>query len=247
VGSGAGTAWGPGSYAAAHGAAFGNNADANGTGSLAVGENSYAAGPGDLAIGTGAHVGADNSTAVGTGATIAATSANSVALGAGASVGANAPNATALGFGATIDAGASNSVALGANSVASAPNTVSVGAPGSERRITNVAAGVDGTDAVNVNQLNAAVASNNASLAQIDHHVQVAYSGVAMGMAMSAAPLTLSQGEQGISGGVATFGGRTAFGFHYQGQPTGKVNVGVAVGVSDTGTVGASAGIGVKF
>jgi hypothetical protein len=46
---------------------------------------------------------------------------------------------------------------------------------------------------------------------------------------------------------VATFGGRTAFGFHYQGQPTGKLNVGVAIGVSDSGTVGAAAGVGVKF
>jgi trimeric autotransporter adhesin len=32
-------------------------------------------------------------------------------------------------------------------------NTVSVGAPGSERRITNVAAGINPTDAVNVSQL----------------------------------------------------------------------------------------------
>ena len=47
-------------------------------------------------------------------------------------------------------------MALGANSVANAPNTVSVGSPGAERRITNVAPGILGTDAVNVNQLQSA-------------------------------------------------------------------------------------------
>ena len=59
--------------------------------------------------------------------------------------------ATALGNGATVTA--SNSVALGANSIANQPNTVSVGAPGAERRITNVALGIAPTDAVNVSQL----------------------------------------------------------------------------------------------
>ena len=44
-------------------------------------------------------------------------------------------------------------MALGANSIANQPNTVSVGAPGAERRITNVAPGIAPTDAVNVSQL----------------------------------------------------------------------------------------------
>jgi autotransporter adhesin len=246
-GTGPGFAWGPGSHAAAHGSAFGVNANANGTDSFAAGENAFAAGQGDLAVGFNSHVGADNSTAVGTNTSIAASSPNSTAIGAGATVGANAANSTALGFGATINANASNSVALGANSVASAPNTVSVGAAGSERRITNVAAGVGATDAVNVGQLTALANSAQAGILNLDHRVNRAYSGVAMGMAMSAAPLALSQGEQGISGGVGTFGGRTAFGFHYQGQPTGKLNIGVAIGVGVDGTVGASAGLGVKF
>ncbi|RBL00050.1 hypothetical protein BRN38_08360, partial [Xanthomonas oryzae pv. oryzae] len=60
---------------------------------------------------------------------------------------------TALGYFST--ARGANSVALGANSVATRANTVSVGAAGNERQITNVAAGTQGTDAVNLNQLNA--------------------------------------------------------------------------------------------
>jgi autotransporter adhesin len=68
---------------------------------------------------------------------------------------ATGPNSTAIGHGA--QATASNSVALGAGSIADRPNTVSVGFPGGERIIANVAPGYFGTDAVNVNQLNAAI------------------------------------------------------------------------------------------
>src|SRR5690606_29258413 len=52
-------------------------------------------------------------------------------------------------------AAAENSVALGAGSVADRANSVSVGEVGGERQITNVAAGTEGTDAVNLDQLNA--------------------------------------------------------------------------------------------
>ena len=46
-------------------------------------------------------------------------------------------------------------MALGQGSIADEENTLSVGSDGSERRITNVAAGVNDTDAVNMSQLNA--------------------------------------------------------------------------------------------
>lgn len=63
-----------------------------------------------------------------------------------------------MALGSLARATAANSVALGAVSVADQANTVSVGAVGSERRIVNVAAGTAGTDAVNLSQLNAAIA-----------------------------------------------------------------------------------------
>ena len=50
-------------------------------------------------------------------------------------------------------AAADNSVALGTGSVADEENTISVGSSTNQRRITNVAAGVNATDAVNVSQL----------------------------------------------------------------------------------------------
>jgi autotransporter adhesin len=74
---------------------------------------------------------------------------NSAAGGAGAV--ASGADSTALGNGA--QASANNSVALGAGSVADREGTVSVGAVGSERQITNVAAGTVATDAVNLSQL----------------------------------------------------------------------------------------------
>ena len=59
----------------------------------------------------------------------------------------------ALGIGA--NANASGSVALGAYSIANEDNTVSIGRAGSERRIVNVADGINETDAATVGQLNA--------------------------------------------------------------------------------------------
>jgi autotransporter adhesin len=67
-----------------------------------------------------------------------------------------------------VTSGATNSVALGNNSIADEPNTVSVGSVGSERRITNVAPGVNSTDAVNKGQLdqtNARVSKNASNIA----------------------------------------------------------------------------------
>ena len=58
-----------------------------------------------------------------------------------------------VAFGSGSFAAADNSVALGTGSVAEEENTISVGSSTNQRRITNVAAGVNATDAVNVSQL----------------------------------------------------------------------------------------------
>jgi autotransporter adhesin len=114
-----------------------------------------------LACGVSA-VAADQSTAVGSGAL--ATGSDSLAVGRaavasgslsttiGAFADATATNSTALGR--NTNASAAGSVALGANSVADQINTVSVGEAGVfTRRITNVAMGARGNDAVTVKQL----------------------------------------------------------------------------------------------
>jgi hypothetical protein len=127
--------------------AYGQNATASYTGAIAIGQGATITAPtnpsdpntsGAIAIGLGARANADPATAIG-----------SQANAAGA-------DSVALGYAAT--ASGNNSVALGAGSTdGGQANVVSVGSPGNERRITNVAPGVNGTDAVNVNQLNATV------------------------------------------------------------------------------------------
>ncbi|WP_301784450.1 YadA family autotransporter adhesin [Caballeronia sp. SEWSISQ10-4 2] len=96
---------------------------------------------GTHSVASGANALASGVNAVASGATSVASGADSVAVGSNASATAN------------------NAVALGAGSVADRANSVSVGttSAGGQRQITNVAAGTDGTDAVNVNQMQQSV------------------------------------------------------------------------------------------
>ena len=94
-----------------------------------------------IAVGEGSYVGSNQRTALGEYAMISDTAEQSVALGTHALV------------------YSANSVALGYNSVADRANTVSVGSAGNERQITNVAAGTERTDAVNVGQLQDALSN----------------------------------------------------------------------------------------
>ncbi|EFA8786138.1 TPA: YadA-like family protein [Escherichia coli] len=68
-------------------------------------------------------------------------------------VDANAQGKDSVAIGSGSIAAADNSVALGTGSVAEEENTISVGSSTNQRRITNVAAGKNATDAVNVSQL----------------------------------------------------------------------------------------------
>jgi len=79
-------------------------------------------------------------------------------LAVGADSAASGRNAVAIGTDAVVSG--ANSVAIGAGSIASAADTVSVGSAGRERTVSNVAAGVDDTDAVNVAQLKATQAGS---------------------------------------------------------------------------------------
>ncbi|WP_429585355.1 YadA-like family protein [Paraburkholderia youngii] len=106
-------------------------------------------GAGSTTAGSGAVAMGDNGTAVGSNANA---SDSAVAIGSGA---AASSGAVAVGQGA--QATASSSVALGQDSVADRENTVSVGSAGRQRQVTNVAAGSQATDAVNVSQLTTVV------------------------------------------------------------------------------------------
>lgn len=171
--------------------ATGANSVASEDGNIAIGENALASGARTTAIGTDATATDEEATAVGyesnatgfhstaIGALADATAIGSTAIGwdsdatgarstaLGNSAEASGDDSTALGRSAT--ATASNSVAIGVGSVADQDDTVSIGTVGGERRIVNVAAGIDDTDAANVGQLNtmggALTAETNARIA----------------------------------------------------------------------------------
>ncbi|MDF3835697.1 hypothetical protein P3W85_22495 [Cupriavidus basilensis] len=126
--------------------------------------------------------------------------------------------------GALLLAAGNNAVALGQGSVAERDNTVSVGnaATGQLRSLTNVAPGVLGTDAINVNQLQQAV-SNATSQANA-----FAARGVAEALAMPSMP-TLPAGMKWMGAGVGNYAGASAVGFAFGYQVNDGLNLGVGV------------------
>ncbi|ABC34450.1 Hep_Hag family [Burkholderia thailandensis E264] len=109
---------------------------------------------------------------------------------------AQADGHRAVATGARAIASGRDAVALGAGSIADRDNTVSVGQRGSERQIVHVAPGAQGTDAVNVDQLNLAISNSNAYTNQrigdlqqsITETARDAYSGVAAATALTMIP-----------------------------------------------------------
>ena len=142
--------------------AIGANSQATQSGSLAIGLNSSSTGANAIAIGTGAI--ATGSVAVGAGATA---SNGGAAFGDGAV--ATGTNSAALGTNAS--ATAANSVAIGSGSTNTVANTVSFGSVGHERRLTNVAAGVNATDVVNVGQLQSTVAGIQSQYSALQNQI----------------------------------------------------------------------------
>jgi autotransporter adhesin len=171
---------------------------------------------------TGSAASASGTESVSVGGNSQASGTNSVATGSGSQ--ASASNATAIGANAV--ASGANSVALGAGSVASEPNTVSVGTPGNERTITNVAPGVNPTDAANIEQLQGLQQNINTV-------ARNAYSGIAMAGALAGLP----QVEQGktfqLSAGVGNYAGYSALAVGGSARIT--ENTIVKMGISATG------------
>jgi len=202
---------GTGSKATGAGAtAMGTNATANGDSTTAVGSGAEARYAGSVAIGAGARALADPTTAVGNNAV--ATGNNAVALGA---------NTLASG---------SNAVALGQGSVADRDNTVSVGnaATGQLRGIANVAPGMLGTDAVNVNQLQQAVSSATSQANAF------AAKGIAAALAMPSMP-TLAAGKKWMGAAAGNYAGASAIGFAFGYQVNDNLNLGLGVSTATSG------------
>jgi autotransporter adhesin len=112
---------------------------------------------------------------------------------------------------------------------------VSVGAPGMERRIVNVADGIAPTDAVNVRQLRTVeerldkrIDDVRDDMEQLKSH---AFGGIASVAAMSAAPVP-EGATLGVGVGFATYGGHSAGGISATWRPAPFMSVNTGVGVA---------------
>ena len=135
--------------------------------------------------------------------------------------------ADAGAIGSTATATGKNAVAVGQGSVADRDNSFSVGAKGSERQITNVAAGTAPTDAVNVQQLNdnLATASTQAKGYTDQRIGQVynsfndlkkdMYGGVASAMAVAGLPQPTGAGRSMVSAATSNYHGQQGFAAGY--------------------------------
>jgi autotransporter adhesin len=135
--------------------------------SLAIGAGAHALKDKAIAIGPGAECGAQGLVPLAPGVSSIAVGANAIATqsvavgsaalasngGAAYGDGAAATGSLATALGPNASTTAANAVAIGSGSVANENDIVSVGAPGKERRITNIAAGTAATDAATVGQL----------------------------------------------------------------------------------------------
>jgi autotransporter adhesin len=156
-------------------------------------------------------------------------------------------------------AGANGATAIGEGSELPPDRALSVGAAGSERRITHVADGLNGTDAVNLNQLTTARESAvgeskrytdlrfGQTQARIDEVGRTAYSGIAMAMAMpNIAPA--KPGGTVVAAGTAGFQGYAALGLGvtYR-SPYGQMLLNGALAYSGSGGTAARVQAGYEF
>ncbi|MGE8200071.1 MAG: hypothetical protein ACN6RL_04395 [Variovorax sp.] len=206
-------------------------------------DNSGASAANSIAVGAGASVGsgAVNSLAVGTNAS--ATTANSVAVGPNAT--ASTDNSVALGAGSTTAAAtptASTTIQGQTYDFAGAApvGVVSVGAPGAERQIQNVAAGqisATSTDAINGSQL---YATNQAI-----NNIQVGGAGIKYFHANSQAADSQAAGAESVAIGPQAIAlGNSAFAGGSGAQANGASSIALGANAIATTSSGVALGSG---
>ena len=260
--------------------AIGPRSISSGDGSVAIGDNSKATKNGAISIGQNSASSGNNAIAIGTGAI----ATGSVAIGAGAQAGnggaafgdnavALAPQqGTALGNAAIVTS--KRGVALGAGaqstragmngssekysniSVTSSEGAVSVGSVGNERQITNVAGSTADTDAVNVRQLDAAIAQTNHYYdnqfnnirSTIDKVDKNASAGSAASIAMASMPHAVLPGKAMMTAGIGYYEGQSALAIGVSNfSENGRWIVNLNGSANTRGKVGAGVGIGMHW
>jgi autotransporter adhesin len=187
--------------------------------------------------------------AVAVGANTSASGENSAALGANATASAN--NSTAIGTGAT--ASHENAVAIGANSTTDRDNSVSVGSVGSERQITNVAAGTQANDAVNLSQMQGAVAGGVATAnaytdARFNEAKRDSYAGTAAAIPIAGLPQATLPGRGMMAVAGSTYHGQFAMAMGVSAlSESGRIAVKVTGSTNGHGDYSVTAGAGLHW
>ncbi|MGU8079348.1 ESPR-type extended signal peptide-containing protein [Burkholderia pyrrocinia] len=189
-----------------------------------------------IALGWNANSNGAGAVAIGSGSTASATEA--VALG----LRSTASGANSMTLGGDAKATEQNSIALGYRSEADRANAVSVGSATLQRQITNVAAGTAATDAVNLGQMNTALAT------KVDNTyvnvrgtttaaVAAGTQSIAIGDGAIARNSTSGQANIAVGAGANTAGGagQMAFGQNASVQNSGAGGA-IAIGRSATTT-----------
>lgn len=207
-----------------NGTSFGYSAVASGPNASAFGSTSVASGSNSIAVGMLSRATGFNSSAVGNSST--ASGSNAAAFGVSSA--ATGLNTTAIGTQAA--ASGTNSVALGNGSIATVANTVSFGIAGGERRLTNLSAGINATDGVNVSQLTALDVS-------VDNRISNAFTTFANWQG-SAGVSSVAVGDQAVASAVGSIGiGQTA-------AATGTNSVALGTGAAAAGVSSTALGSG---
>lgn len=179
---------------------------------------------------------------------------------------ANKPMAKATGLntvavGQNATASGNNSVAVGADSSdGGRDNTVSVGNATNQRTISHVAAGTQGNDAVNVNQLNSQINSTLSSansyandlFSGVNHRLRElerdSNAGIASAMAIASMPQAYAPGKSMVAVGVGSFQSESALSVGASVvSPAGKWVYKVNGAVDSANNFGAAAGVGYQW
>ncbi|BDH45567.1 hypothetical protein TUM12370_16110 [Salmonella enterica subsp. enterica serovar Choleraesuis] len=166
------------------------------------------------AVALGANAKADKTSGVAIGSQASSQGERAIALGEKS----QAQGEGSLAMGSGSKATGKNSVALGSNSSATEDNVVSLGSSGNERRMTNLARGINASDAATVGQMNDGFASlQNYTDRQVNHlnkrigHLQDKLTaGVASAMALSGIPQAYQPDSSLFGAAGGSYGGASA-------------------------------------
>lgn len=152
--------------------------------------------------------------------------------------------------------GVANSITGTTNSIVGSTSTTvtgnstsltldSAGATLNNVQLHGVANGVAGTDAVNVNQLNAVVGKTNALNHRIDEVADRSYSGIASVAALAGIPAPAAGKRYTVGAAVGTYGGKSALAVGFRGALSDSVAV--TAGISQNSDSRAAANLGFGY